>query len=134
MKHLKIKKQNKNKLQKLGAAHPTTHNISKYVTFRNVYNKIVRASKKLYFEFRLKNCVNDPKKTWGTLKEAINLKKSSSNIEKISVNGTQITDNKCMVDEFTILESKYLSQPPPPIKIKPEDSYFSCNWTESNRG
>ncbi len=67
----------------------------------------------------------------------INLKKSSSNHEKISVNGTQITDNKCIVDEFTSFFTNIgiqLSESVPPNKIKPEDSYFSCNWTESNRG
>ncbi len=79
-------------------------------------------SKKHYFESKLRSCIKDPKKTWDTLKEAIYLKKSSSNIDKISVNNTKITDNKQMADEFNRFFTNIgvqISEAVPPTKIKP---------------
>jgi hypothetical protein len=89
-----------------------------------MYNKIIRASKKLYFEKELQKSIKDPKKTWDILKEAININKPLSNVDRITVNDTKITDNKTMANEFNKFFTNIgvqISESVPPTEIQPED-------------
>jgi hypothetical protein len=47
---LLVSRQNKNKIHKIAATNPSTDNVSKYTVYRNMYNKIIRMSKKHYFQ------------------------------------------------------------------------------------
>ena len=61
--------------------------------YRNLYNKLVRAAKKLYYETELQNNQNNLKQTWKILKEAIKANKNKSNtVEFLKINGIGTTD------------------------------------------
>jgi hypothetical protein len=70
---LLVSRRTKLALQKKSIASPTVTNISAYKNYRNIYNKLLRASKKLYFDNNLKKAQKNPKKTWSLLKEAIGI-------------------------------------------------------------
>jgi hypothetical protein len=70
---LLISRKNKIKLQKNVALHKLPNDIIKFNKYRNIYNTLIRASKKLYFEQNLFINKRNPKKTWELLKEATNL-------------------------------------------------------------
>jgi hypothetical protein len=63
---------NKNKLSKTCITHPTQENVSKFKQYRHIYNKTVRAEKKLFFDKQLKHAQSNLKKnlehTQGSLK------------------------------------------------------------------
>ncbi len=52
----------KNKLHKISLLNPTQSNIDQYRLYRNIYNRLVRAMKKLYYEDSLSKNIKNPKK------------------------------------------------------------------------
>jgi hypothetical protein len=62
---LLISRNNKLRLHKLAIKNPTVENVTGYVRFRNLYNKTLRASKKLYFEQSLNEHSTNSKKNLG---------------------------------------------------------------------
>ncbi len=95
---LLISRITKNMLHKTALCYPLPVNVEKYKTYRNLYNTVLRKSKTKYFD--LNENVKNPKKTWEILKEATVGAKSNSKIEKITVDGKQISDPSCIADEF----------------------------------
>jgi len=96
-----VSRSRKNFLHKNMLKNPSEQNILAYKQYRNVYNNTVRISKKNYFEQELLRNQSDSRKTWQTIRKAINLsKKKDSPISKIFVNGNFITDSKSIADEF----------------------------------
>jgi hypothetical protein len=89
---LLISRKNKIKLHKNVALYKQPNDIIKFNQYRNIYNTLIRASKKLYFEQNLFINKCNPKKTWDLLKEATNLTKGKSTIDRIKVNNVP-TDN-----------------------------------------
>ena len=81
---------------------------SKYKNLRNLYNKVFKSAKKLYFESKLEFNKNDPKKLWATLNEILNRSLSKSSIDKVSVNGKSINDAQNMENEFNSFFSQKL--------------------------
>jgi capsular polysaccharide biosynthesis protein len=75
-------------------------NIAKFKTYRNLYNTLVRKSKNRYFEENLNANVKNPKKSWELLKEVTIGTKQNKKIQKISVNGEQISDSLLIAEEF----------------------------------
>jgi len=75
------------KLYKIQTANPSAINIDNYKNYRNLYNKILRASRKMYFVGGLENAKRNPKKTWSLLKEALNLQSNNNTIQKLTING-----------------------------------------------
>ena len=73
---------------------------NKYKKYRNLFNTLVRQAKKSYFNENFDKCKKDPKKTWDLLKEAANLKKPNSNIEKLISDNTPITDPGQIAEQF----------------------------------
>ena len=55
----------KNVLHKLALKQPTLSNINRYKSYRNMYNSLVRAMKKLYYEDSLQKNAKNPKKKLG---------------------------------------------------------------------
>ncbi len=89
---LLISRLQKIKLQKIAANSRLPADTLKFKQYMNLFNSLVKASKKLYFEQNLHNNKGNPKRTWELLKEATNLVKPNCNIEKIRTNNTT-TDN-----------------------------------------
>ena len=81
-------------------ANHSPQNVAKYKAFKQIYFKTLRAAKTLYFRQKLRDNVKNPKKTWNLLKEATVGTKHCPKIEKIVVDGKQITDAPSISDEF----------------------------------
>jgi hypothetical protein len=87
-------------LCKKAAKEKTDLAFSNYKKYRNLYNTVLKASKKLYFNSELKNNVKNPKKTWEVLKEAANLTKTNSSIDKINGTNGLITNPTDIANKF----------------------------------
>ena len=112
------------KLHKISIAHPSQDNVNKYKTYRNIFNRIARASKKLYFTNSLGKAKNDPKKTWDILREAMNAKTSTSKITKIKQNNITVTDPLEIANAFNAFFSNIgteISESVCPTKHVPAD-------------
>ena len=124
-KGLLVSRLNKNILMKKSIVAPTPLNILNFKNYRNVNNKLVRASKKLYFTKELSKNTKNLKKTWSILNEVLMKKTKSKSLSAIIVNGAEITDKKSIADNFnkffTSVASKIASNinPPPPNVIPP---------------
>jgi hypothetical protein len=81
---------------------PSVDNNLNYKNYRNLYNKLIRLTKKSYYEEVLKANVNNSKKTWDILNEVINKKRNHNPIESLNVNGTILTDPKEIADRFNL--------------------------------
>jgi len=78
-----VSRRTKNTLHKAVITNPSELNINYYKTYRNIYNKILRKSKALYFETELKNSKAKLKKTWDVLCEAMNTNSVDTSIPEI---------------------------------------------------
>jgi hypothetical protein len=67
-KGLLISRKNKMALHKKALLNPNMY-MPNYRNYRNMYNTLVRASKKLYIDENFKQYQKDPKKTWDFLKK-----------------------------------------------------------------
>jgi hypothetical protein len=103
---LLVSRANKNKLHKIAIHKPNNENCSAYKRYRNLYNTLLRNSKKLYFEENLKANVKNPKKTWDLLKEATNQKYKTNNINGIQINDLLNENEKDMAEEFNTFFSE----------------------------
>jgi hypothetical protein len=119
---LLVSRRRKLQLQKISIRDPSVVNISAFKTYRNLYNRTLRASKKLYFDSNLKKAKKN-KKTWSLLKEAIGQPPSKEKIEKVVVNDSPITDPINIAETF----NKFFAGVPqkivndiPPIPTTPE--------------
>ncbi len=63
-----ISRKTKNKLHKKALCSPNQYN-DHYKTYRNIYNRLIKASKQLYLEMKFKKYQKNPRKTWELLKE-----------------------------------------------------------------
>ena len=66
-------------LYKLYLSDKTALNFSNYKSYRNLFNKLIKASKKLHYENELQKNQKDPKAMWKILNESIN-RSSSKNV------------------------------------------------------
>ncbi len=64
----------KNRLCKISLSEPSPFNLDKFKRYRNMYNRLIRAAEKLYFETELRKNQSNLKKSWQLLKIAINKK------------------------------------------------------------
>jgi hypothetical protein len=88
------------KLAKLCHTSPSQLNVDNYKLYRNHYNVLVRAAKKLYFANILKINSKNLKKTWSILNEAINKKSSKNPITEIIFNGITINNPYDIAQKF----------------------------------
>jgi hypothetical protein len=89
---LLISRTNKKVLYKTSLAFPTAENVNRYKNFKTIYQRVLRAAKKLYFKSKLEQNVSNPKKTWDTLNEILGKAKKSDSIEKICINDVPYHD------------------------------------------
>jgi len=101
-KGLLVSRNNKHCLMKKSITVPSTANISYFKTYRNTYNKLVRASKKMYFASELEANAKNLKKTWQTLNQALCKSKKTNPILSLNVNDQPISDPKLVADTFNL--------------------------------
>jgi hypothetical protein len=97
---LLVSRQSKNELFAQSKAAASDQNITTYVTYRNMYNRLIRAAKKQYFHAKINTNGGNSKAMWDTLKEAMNKPCNTNSITSILKNGNSINDPKQMADEF----------------------------------
>lgn len=90
----------KSKLHKQALLDPSAYNISRYRSYRNIYNTVLRLSKKLYFEKNLNENAKNPRKSWELLKEALNSNNNQNKIESIQINGLPTDNSQDIAEEF----------------------------------
>jgi hypothetical protein len=96
-----VSRNEKIKRCKLSVKIPTQANIEKFKTYRNMYNKLIKAAKKLYYDKQFVKHQSNLKKTWSLIHEVI--KKSSAKsdcINEILVNNSTINDPLLMANKF----------------------------------
>jgi hypothetical protein len=90
----------KSKLHKQALLDPSARNISRYRSYRNIYNTVLRLSKKLYFKKNLNENAKNPRKSWELLKEALNSNNNQNKIESIQINGLLTDNSQDIAEEF----------------------------------
>ena len=86
-KGLLVSRKSKLKLRKRAVNYPTNSNRKKFKEYKNLYNKVIRLRKKLFFNDELIKCQGDLKASWNILREASCIKKSSKIVtEKLIIN------------------------------------------------
>ena len=88
------------KLLKLSAKLQTSVASEAFRRYRNIYNSVLRASKKLYYKDQLKNNCKNPRKIWELIKEVSTGKKSTSSIEKLQIDGKIVEDKQEIAEHF----------------------------------
>jgi hypothetical protein len=74
---------------------------ARYIQHRNAYNSLLRTSKQKYYTDNLNKNTHNPKRTWQLLKEAANLNKNNSKIDKImNKDGRLLSDPFEIANEF----------------------------------
>jgi hypothetical protein len=66
---LLISRRKKDDIYKIHITSPSQNNTDRYRSYRNLYNKLIRASKKIHIENQLKTNKKNPKKIWDILRE-----------------------------------------------------------------
>jgi Reverse transcriptase (RNA-dependent DNA polymerase) len=107
---LLVSRSNKLKLAKLCFSSPSAINNQNYKNFRNIYNSLIRKSKKLYYANILETNAKNLKKTWSVLNEAINKCKSKAKITEIISNGITFNDPKSIAEQFNIYFTSVASE------------------------
>jgi hypothetical protein len=97
---LLVSRKKKNELHKLSLTVPSVDNIQRHKIYRNLYNKLIRASKKLTIGEELRKNSKNPKKTWDILKEVTSGCSKQDQVDKIVFNNELITDPELISDEF----------------------------------
>ena len=100
-KGLLTSRRQKIKLEKFHFNNPSPGSLAEYVTFRNLYNKLLRAAKKLYFEKELRINQSNIKRTWDLIKSALNKKsEKSASVTSILINNCTIEDPELIANHF----------------------------------
>ena len=98
---LLISRRKKNELYKIYAASRTEISFQRYKDYRNIYNRLIRVSKKSYYEEKLLLNQKNPKKTWETLNESLNRDISKGSIiEKIVIDNCAYENPQDIADKF----------------------------------
>jgi len=111
-------------LQKQSINNPSHENITKYKLYRNVFNSLVKASKKMHYHKQLSSNAKNPKKLWETLKEITTGTNTIHGIDKIQVNGETVTDKMKIAEEFNAFFTevgKKISDSVEPVDSPPDD-------------
>jgi hypothetical protein len=117
-KGLLISRMEKIRLSSLAAKNPSLESKEVYKRYRNLFNTVLRAGKKLYYERELKKNVSNLKKTWELIKSATNTgSTTSAPLSKLIYDGVTYTDSyqiACKLNEFfTTMPQKIANEIPP---------------------
>jgi hypothetical protein len=111
-------------LHKIAIKNKTQADLDRYKDYRNHYNTLIRQAKKNYYLENLNRNVKNPKRSWELLKEAANLNKSKSSIDKIDKEGQILTDPLDIANEFNDFFTSVgvkIAESIEPTSVKPED-------------
>ena len=97
---LLISRTNKQRLHKIALTDNVPFNWQQYRTYRNIFNKTVKQSKKLHYLSSIEKNVKNPKKTWDILRELTTGNKTQQSIDKISTDGVTLSDPTQIANEF----------------------------------
>ena len=120
---LLVSRSRKLKLGKIAGASPTLVNKTNFSNYRKIYNKTVRASKKLFYDTKLRENQSNPKKTWEFLNE-ITGRKNSKNayIDSVKVDDLLIKDETNIANAFNTFFSnigRVLAENLPATNVNP---------------
>ena len=74
--------------------------------YRNLYNKLIRLSKKSYFDCKLSEAQKDPKSIWKNLNKSMNRKSSqSADINEIKINEASVLQ-MVLTHSFLLMRTK----------------------------
>jgi hypothetical protein len=93
-----ISRRTKKSLHVKSVSDPSTANINRYKTFKQIYQR--RAAKKLSIAEQLRENASNPKKTWQTLNEILGRKGKSESVSDIRINDEVINDSNRMANHF----------------------------------
>ena len=79
---LLISRTNKLKLHKVALTDNVPYNWQQYRTYRNIFNKTVKLSKKLHYQTNIERNSKNPKKTWDILRELTSGRKEQTPINR----------------------------------------------------
>lgn len=96
----------KNILHKKSISDPSPTNISKFKTYRNLYNTLLKKSKLLYFHDKLQKNSKNPSKIWETFNEITGKQPNKIKISEINDNGTILTEDIDIAQHFNSFFSK----------------------------
>ena len=97
---LLISRNTKNILHKNYLINQNNDNLNKYKIYQNLYNALIKQSKKLTINNKLAQSKNNPKKTWSIYNELTKGIKSTDNINEITTQDGTVTDKKLIAEEF----------------------------------
>ena len=97
---LLISRSTKLKLHKVALTDNAPFNWIQYRTYRNIFNKTVKLSKKIHYQNNIERNAKNPKKTWNILRELTTGKKATVPIDKIKIDGKIITDPTSIAENF----------------------------------
>jgi len=98
---LLVSRLTKIKLGKNSIKMPTHANIQTYKNYRNLYNTLIRTSKKLYFEQQLSFYQSNSKKTWELINLATKRPLKNKNLTScLNINGTIISNPAEIAERF----------------------------------
>ena len=87
-------------LAQLAQRFPTDLNKRTSKIYRNKYNSLIRISKKLHLNNRIRKAGRDSREIWSVLKEAINLPTKDSSIGPILIGGDVVNNDILKADYF----------------------------------
>jgi len=130
-----ISRLHKIKLCKESLKNPSPESILAYKVYRNLYNTIVKASRKTYFEKEFIKHQSDLKKTWQTLRKAINFTKKNEKtpIQTLLNNNVSTSDPLEIASIFNnffanvpnnVVKDIHPTDTPPPSS-PPKDCFFT---------
>ena len=91
----------KNKLHKILLKDPTEQNLTKYKTYRNLFNLLVKRAKNLHYATQLNANKHNPKKTWDIFNKITGRGgQSTEDMIEIDINGTTSNDPKLISEHF----------------------------------
>ena len=100
-KGLLVSRSTKFKLSEISIKCKNEENVTKYKIYRDLYNKVLRNSKKLYYEKALKESKNNLRKTWEILREAMKKNRDKSScIDEIKVNDVSYNTKNDISNKF----------------------------------
>jgi hypothetical protein len=113
-------------LEKNHFKNPSAISLESYRKFRNLYNKVVKLSKKSYFENELKASQSNAKKSWDLIKKALRKPNcKTSTIMSLTVNNVTLTDPvdiaNCFNEFFTSVAANIVNEINP--TDRPPDNY-----------
>jgi hypothetical protein len=95
-----VSRHTKKSLHVKSVSDPSPANITRFKTFKQIYQRLIRAAKKLSIAEQLRENASNPKKTWQTLNELLGRKGKSESVSDIKINDEVTNDSSRMANHF----------------------------------